>query len=311
MGRKDVRSVEYLSDNVYFADIFNASCFQGKKVILPEQLEDANKEMKDSETKKGEEVRHDNVKYWKRGTKLAALVVEDQHNIDFHMVLRNLYAEGLYYRKQWKKKRADHRRAKDLEPGPEFISGMKKEEKFSPAVYLVVHLGEDKWDGPRTLYDLLDLDGENEQLKPLINDYKLNIFDYHDYDNFDHFKSELRVVFEFLRYSDDADALKKVVAAHLESDYNVSEETYQMIAMLTNSEDLLHNKDACENDEGGNRSMCKALQGIKDEGRIQEAIEIFQEWGHSREEVFEHILKKFSLKDEDAKTYMQEYWKEA
>ena len=57
--------------------------------------------------------------------------------------------------------------------------------------------------------------------------------------------------------------------------------------------------------------MCKALQGIKDEGRIQEAIEIFQEWGHSREEVFEHILKKFSLKDEDAKTYMQEYWKEA
>lgn len=52
-----------------------------------------------------------------------------------------------------------------------------------------------------------------------------------------------------LRYADDTEALKKVVAARPESDYNVSDETYQMIAMLTNSEDLLLNKEVCESDE--------------------------------------------------------------
>lgn len=322
MGKKDIRTVDYLSDKVYFADMFNVSCFQGKRVILSNQLEDTDKELKDPETEKGEEVRHDSVKYWKHGARLATLVVEDQYNIDYHMVLRNLYAEGLYYRNQWKKKKSEHLRAKDLKAGHEFISGMKKEEKFVPVVYLVVYLGKEKWEGPRTLHELLDFDGENEQLKQLINDYKLNIFDYHDYNDFENFESELRVVFEFLRYSDDKEALRKVVATHSEKYYNVSNETYQIIAMLTNSEELLMNNSNSKNDGGRNQNnMCKALQDIKDEG-LSEGLEIgrnegitafisaCRDFGVAREEILGKLVEKFSLEAVKAEEYMKKYWKE-
>lgn len=53
-------------------------------------------------------------------------------------------------------------------------------------------------------------------------------------------QTELRVLFEFLRYSKDKNALRKMVVTHPQNYYNVSDETYQMIATLTNSKELLH-----------------------------------------------------------------------
>lgn len=271
MGKRDIRSVDYFSDRDYFADMFNAVLFCGEEVIKAEQLVEADKELVDPETEKGEGVRHDNVKKWFGKMELILLVLEGQSHVDYHMVLRNLYAEGLNYRKQWKRRKREHERKQDLISGNEFISGMKKEEKFVPVVSLVVYLGEEPWDGPRSLYELLDLTGEKERLIPFINDYKLNLFDYHEYQSFERFRSELRVVFEFLRYAKDREQLRKLVAKHPENYYNISEDTYQMVALLTNSKELLKNEDRCENEEGG-KNMCKALEDIRLEG-LEEGME--------------------------------------
>lgn len=294
MGKKDAQTVEYLSESKYFADMFNAALFCGEEVIKESELLETDKERKNTTAIKGAEVRHDNVKKWMNGTNLAILVIEDQSNVDYHMVIRNLYADGLHYHNQWKKMQSRHRKEKDLKKSHEFISGMKKDEKFQPVVNLVVYFGEEPWQGPRTLYKLLDFGGENEKLRPYINDYKLNLFDYHDYDSFEQFHSELRIIFEFLRYAKDKEALRKVVAGNSENYYNVSNETYEMIAVLTNSVELLVKDKRYENEEGG-WNMCKALEDIRLEG-IEQGIE--QGIERKTHQIVENMLRR-GMAEED------------
>lgn len=73
---------------------------------------------------------------------------------------------------------------------------MKKGQKFIPIITLVIYVGRDKlWDGEKSLYGMLEME---EDIKPFVNDFKLNLFDYHDYESFDMFKTESRFLFEML-----------------------------------------------------------------------------------------------------------------
>lgn len=44
MGRADIAVKNWLNDNERFADLFNGSVFNGRKIILPDELEDLNRE---------------------------------------------------------------------------------------------------------------------------------------------------------------------------------------------------------------------------------------------------------------------------
>lgn len=156
---------------------------------------------------------------------------------------------------------------------------------------------------------------KNEILKAYISNYQLNIFDYHDYSNFENFSTELKTVFGFLRYAKDKEKLRKLVAQQPENYYNVTDETYQIIAELTRSEELLKNKDRYGNPEGG-RNMCKALEDIKQEGReegreegVQALIKTCQELKVSYEVTMSKVQDNFQMDDETAKEYMDKYWK--
>ncbi len=273
MGKRDVSLMDYLSDNGYFADMFDAVFYKGKGVIRAEELQEADKELTDPGGSSGENVRRDNVKKRMKGVALSILAIENQYSVDYHMVIRNLYSESLGYRKQWKEKKREHKEKRDLGSGVEFLSGMKREDKFLPELTLVVYYGEEPWDGPLTLHELLDFSGENEALKPYVADYELNIFDYHNFDSFENFKTQLREVFEFLRYSKEKEALENIIAKRADSYYNISNDTYRIIAELTKSEDLLKKSEGNEN-EGGEQKMglCKALEDMKIES-MEKGIE--------------------------------------
>lgn len=47
----------------------------------------------------------------------------------------------------------------------------------------------------------------------------------------------------------------------------------------------------------------------EERGKIANTIEMCQEFQVSKEDTLDRILKKFSLKEEDAKKYMEEYWR--
>ena len=64
------------------------------------------------------------------------------------------------------------------------------------------------WDGARHLHELLDVD---EEIRPFVNDYRLNLFDYHEYKNFHMFKTENRLLFQALSGGNSKKRMKKLL----------------------------------------------------------------------------------------------------
>ena len=62
----------------------------------------------------------------------------------------------------------------------------------------------------------------------------LNLFDYHEYEEFGQFHSELQFVFEFLRYSGERDLMEKKLQEHREQYEELSSQAKVLLARLTN-----------------------------------------------------------------------------
>ena len=88
----------------------------------------------------------------------------------------------------------------------EFLSGIRKENKLIPIITAVVYLGDDPWDGPRSLFEMLDI--RDKRLIPFLNNYKLNLISPADMeeDEFEKFRTELGYVMNLIKHqSEDAD----------------------------------------------------------------------------------------------------------
>lgn len=54
------------------------------------------------------------------------------------------------------------------------MSRLAKGTRLTPVFTLVFYTGEDEWDGPMSLHDMLAMD---DRLKPFVSDYSLNLVD--------------------------------------------------------------------------------------------------------------------------------------
>ena len=269
MGKKDIQTADFFEDNRLFADLVNGALFGGSQVLAPEKLKEADGEVRLVHGAGAKKNIRDNVKKYFGNTLFTIYVLEHQQHVDYHMVIRNMLTEAMEYNRQWKQMQREHKEAGDLSPGDEFISGMKREEKFVPVVTLVIYYGENKWDAATSLHELLDFDGE-EQLKKYVEDYHIHVFDYHNYENFEMFQTELNQVFSFLKCSFDKKTLSDLIAKRKEEYYNISDEAFELIRTLTNAGELLE-LEKYRNEERGGNDMCKALEQIRQEG-IEEGI---------------------------------------
>ena len=262
MGKADVYESDYLETPEIFADLLNGILYQGKQIVKSEELEEQDGELRSISGKNAKKTIRDKVKLWK-GTAFAVFVVENQTKVDYHMVIRAMLAEAMAYDKQWKKLK--EKKASNL-TSDEFISGMRKEDRFIPVITLIVYYGkEKKWDGAVTLYELLDTEGNEELILPFITNYRLNVFDYHEHEEFGQFHSELQSVFEFLRYSEDKKLLKEKLENNRERYEKLSNQTKALIAELTNIKKIpgVTEKDLRK----GEFEMCKAFEDMREEGR--------------------------------------------
>lgn len=90
----------------------------------------------------------------------------------------------------------------------EFLSGFRKTDKLIPIITAVVYVGADPWDGPKSLYDMMEI--SDKRLIPFLNDYKLNLLSAADMDDgeFSKFKTDLGVVMQIIKHQkDDADKI--------------------------------------------------------------------------------------------------------
>ena len=259
MGQKDLAQSDYFNDKVRFADACNGILFQGKEIIRPEELQETDAEMVYREEEKRRKIIPDIVRMWK-GIYIAILSVENQTKVDYKMIFRIMKAEAVNYERQWDEREKEYRRVGILHEKAK-LCWVGKDEKFIPVITIVIYYGTDKkWDGVTCLYDMLDMDKE---LEPYISNYRMNLFDYHDCEDFSIFKTENRILFEMLSCSQDKTAMRKLLEEKRNQYKNVDGATIRTIFDIIGIKYSAKMRAKIEEEE----DMCKAWDEMMEDER--------------------------------------------
>ena len=105
MGKGNAAVKQWMSNRVRYADLFNGIVFQGKQMIMPEDLELTETEsdilLTDKNRNTKEIQRHRDIAMkWKYDVKLVLLACENQERIHYAMPVRNMLYDSLAYTEQ-------------------------------------------------------------------------------------------------------------------------------------------------------------------------------------------------------------------
>ena len=146
---------EFLENNAYFVDFFNAYFFDGKRVLKPENCEELDSEMNDSNMDLEKHV--DVIRKYNDGNLYSAFIIENQSCIDPSMVVRAAVYEYVAYERMLKKSKKN-----------------KSKEKLPMVHILVFYTGERPWNAASKLSELVEVD---ERFKSYFHDYKMNLIE--------------------------------------------------------------------------------------------------------------------------------------
>lgn len=303
----------YWNNNEQFADFFNAVLFNGEQVISPDELEDADTEessvMEHREYAESIRASRDSIKICKRstadGVEFVMLGMESQEHIHYAMPMRVMGYDYGTYKKQYDSNAKKYHTSEGLGTD-EYLSGMKKADKFTPVVTVVVYYGDNPWDGSTTLHGMLDIP---DKMKPFVNDYKIllveagqNDLTLHNMHNIAFFDM-LKVVLN--KNITKNEARQKVIEYALKHD--VDKTVVMTVAGATN-----RRIDYNALSQKGDVTMCTLFDEIAKEGEIkgiQALIESLQEMDIPYTKTQNQIMVKFSLSEDSAQEYMNKFWK--
>jgi len=323
---RDLQKKSFFSDEERFADLINGIVGSGKKIVTPSDLVDV-----DSQTgfakllpafgeKKRKRKQHyrDMVKKAVFGMNFLVIGLENQEEVHYLMPLRCMAYEVDEYEHQAMKIRRRVRKQKGISTA-EFLSGFTRQERLKPCITLVLYYGED-WDGAKSLHSLLDFMDIPREFYGLVNEYNMHICEVRKFEDTDVFQTDLKQVFDFIKYSKDPEKLYELVmkdSAYQELD----EDTYEIIAEYTKSKELMEIKK--QKQEGGTVNMCEAITELIQRGRMegvmqgitqgieqgmQALIETCIEFGSTRKETLDRVMEKMQVPQEDAERYVEKYW---
>ena len=152
---KDKIMKEFLENNAYFVDFFNAYFFDGKRVLKPENCEELDSEMNDSNMDLEKHV--DVIRKYNDGNLYSAFIIENQSCADPSMVVRAAVYEYVAYERMLKKSKKN-----------------KSKEKLPMVHILVFYTGERPWNAARQLSELVEVD---ERFKSYFHDYQMNLIE--------------------------------------------------------------------------------------------------------------------------------------
>ena len=179
MKSKDITQKMLERYNDVFADIVNVLLFNGKRIIEENALIDTPT---DSALKIDSDIYsqdRDVAKYWKNSQiNIALFGLENQTTPEKLMPLRVIGYDGAEYKKQVLKE--------------------NRHKKKYPVITLVLYMGYDRnWKYSNSLLDLLEVD---DNLKPYVSDYKINVFEiaFLDREKIGLFKSDFHMLADYL-----------------------------------------------------------------------------------------------------------------
>lgn len=288
-----------------FADIFNGIVFHGEQVIRPENLKPRPTEaIVQSENSSLKGMLRDVCKEDTRsGVDYIILGTENQSGVDYTMPQRVMGLDYASYEEEIRRLMRANVKA-GYKAGSRRI---RKGQKISPAVTLVLNYGK-KWDGPLCLKDMLKLpDGKYETLLPFIQDYRINLVNLADLTEEDarKFRSDFRFLVKYMIREADEDSLREL----FEDDNDIIEhprETLLAMAAITKDDRFLEISEDVE--ERSDVSMCFILDEAEKRGieiGIRAFIDDNLEEGKRDEVICEKLCRRFELTQAEAQGYLK------
>ena len=152
---KDKIMKEFLENNAYFVDFFNAYFFDGERVLKHENCMELDSEMNDSNMDLEKHV--DVIRKYNDGNLYSAFIIENQSCVDPSMVVRAAVYEYVAYERMLKKSKKN-----------------KAKEKLPMVNILVFYTGERPWNAASKLSELVEVD---ERFTACFHDYKMNLIE--------------------------------------------------------------------------------------------------------------------------------------
>lgn len=291
--KNDTISKDFWRDNEHFADLFNAVLFGGEQVVKPDNLEEMDTDVSgvimadDYKLSLGRF--RDVVKKNFDGVELVVLGLEIQEHIHYGMPLRTMVYDSLGYLKEFEGVRKWNKdngvRAVDAD---EFLSGIKKDDRFHPIINIILYYGEKEWDGPVSLKDMMvDMP---ERFANLFADYEINLVQMLDSGRLLFHNEDVRILFDVVSniYKSNID--------YIYSKYDGTEvdgELFWVIGKITSNENIL---EISREKKGESVVMCDAwreyVEGKQRETTIEDIIFMIR-YGISKKD----LLKKYSEED--------------
>ena len=273
----NVKGKQLLRKPAFFCDLINGGLFNGRQRILPHMLRGMPEVLGYSSDDRGKKQVHleripDVIYAAGNEEDYLLLMDENQQQTDFSMPLRNMLNTALAYMQQKKQIEELHRQRHDLKSGSEYLSGFAEQDRLHPVICIIFYHGEIPWEGGTSLYDILRFPAGFDDMKRLCPDFPMNLIHAWNVEP-EHFRTELRVVFELLPHAADKERLQEYVRRHPQHFRNLTAEECDMLEVFIGMKNLGETeREGYRNDEGG-YDMCTALVELRQEGREEGKME--------------------------------------
>ena len=236
MPTKDILEKTLEAFNDVFSDICNGLLFQGRPIITPPSLSDAQPYSFYKADGRVRSQERNVAKYWKNLTfRIALFGFENQTKVFKFMPLRVIGYDGTAYRAQLND---------DTDP------------KY-PVITLVLYFGNERWKN-RNLLDCIDVP---EELRPFVSDYKINVFEiaFLSEEQINYFHSDFRVLADFFVH-------RRNDPNYIPTDrqkFKHANEILELLAVLTGDHRY---EDIIDAEGGAPTDMCEVLDRVEQRG---------------------------------------------
>ena len=295
MGKPNVVTKQYMKDNARFADACNFFLFHGEQVIKPEDLTEQDvTELALPKGLKGtvaiEKVR-DILKgcciKTSNGITYLIVGIENQTDIHYAMVVRNMLYDALNYSSQVESCAKEHRKNKDVSD-VNFLSGFSKKDTLHPVITLTIFWNYGRWEAARCLHEMFDV--QDKAILDYVSNYKLNLIVPEEIKDFEKYKTELGPVLEFISDAGDGKRLEKALKEKEERWSVLGSEEVNLLNICIKAK-LEIESDA---EKGAEGKVCKGIRELEEMRRAEGRAE-----GEERLNRLMHILadKGYQLAD--------------
>ena len=273
----DISWKSFFSDDERYADAINGLGCNGRQIVKDTDLSELDTQMgflrgsRFSLTSfagrgKGCVKIRDMVRKAAFGMNFAIIGIEAQEVIDYGIPLRNMtYDAGEYERQAAKIRKAVRKNHQGLSRG-EYLYGFRKNSRLYPAVTFILYAGAEEWDGPKSLHDILDFTDIPEELRQMVADYPIHLVEIRKLADTSIFKTDIRQVFDFIRCSEDKNALRQLVEQDTYFQH-MEEDAFDVATLYSDAKELIQVKDLYKKEE--RIDMCKAITELMEDSRAE------------------------------------------